>query len=150
MSSKILVGTSECVSVAGHVDGHAEVLKQSTWHRPMQHVQGFAGSHWTLLSGDYLLPIASAAAMATIIKMAMQNIPSLLAISMAIAMRRYYTAHIAQWRRLMAFIKATKRRHWASTCSDFTNWTCLCRLILTFHRKKGLKLTCWPLIEIGV
>jgi hypothetical protein len=95
VSSKILVGTSECASVAGHFDGHAEVLKQSTWHRPMQHVQGFTGSHWTLLSGDYLLRIASAAAMATIIKTAMQNTPSLLAVLMAIATRRYYTAHIA-------------------------------------------------------
>ena len=26
--------------------------------------------------------------------------------------------HIAQWRRFMAFLKATKRHHWASTHSD--------------------------------
>ncbi len=37
---------------------------------------------------------------------------------MAIVMRRYYTAHIAWWRRFVAFIKATKRHHWASTRSN--------------------------------
>ncbi len=42
----------------------------------------------------------------------------LLAISMAVAMQQYNTARIAQWRRFVAFIKATKRRHRASTCSD--------------------------------
>ncbi len=31
---------------------------------------------------------------------------------------RYNTAHIARWRRFVAFIKATKHHHWASTCSD--------------------------------
>ncbi len=43
---------------------------------------------------------------------------TLLTISMAVAMRRYYTARIARWGRSMAFIKATKHRHRASTCSD--------------------------------
>ena len=37
---------------------------------------------------------------------------------MAIAVRRYYTARIARWRRFMAFINATKRRYRVSTCSD--------------------------------
>ena len=41
-----------------------------------------------------------------------------MAVLMAIAMRRYYTAHIARWRRFMAFIKATKRHHRASNRSD--------------------------------
>jgi hypothetical protein len=48
----------------------------------------------------------------------MQNVPTLLAVSMAIAMRQYYSACIAQWRSFMAFIKATKRRHRVGTCSD--------------------------------
>jgi hypothetical protein len=30
------------------------------------------------------------------------------------------------------------------------NWTCLPRLFFTFHHEKGLELTCWPLITIGV
>jgi hypothetical protein len=61
----------------------------------MQHVQGYIGSHWTLLSGDYLLRIAPVAAMATTNKTTMQNVPSLLAISMAIAMWGYSTTRIA-------------------------------------------------------
>ncbi len=46
-----------------------------------------------------------------------------MAISMVIRMRRYYTTRIAQWRRSRAFIKATKHRHQASTCSDSINWS---------------------------
>jgi hypothetical protein len=95
VSSKISAATSKCASVAGHFDGYAEALNQSTWHRPMHHFQGYIGNHWTLPSGDYLLRIAPAAARATINIMTMQNVPSLLAVSMAIAMRRHYTARIA-------------------------------------------------------
>ncbi len=84
----------------------------------MQHVQGYTGSHWTPLSGDYSLHISLAAARVTANKMKMQNVSTLLTFLMAIAVRWYYTARIARWRRFMAFIKATKRHHWASTCSN--------------------------------
>jgi len=94
--------------------------------------------------------VSLASAMATINKMTVQNVPSLLAVLMAIATWQYYTERIAWWRRFMAFIKATKLSHRASTRSDITNRTRQRRLILTFHRKKGLQLTCWPLIKIGV
>jgi hypothetical protein len=47
-----------------------------------------------------------------------KNTPTKLAISMAIAMRRYDTAHIAQWRRSRASLEAIGCHHWASTCSD--------------------------------
>jgi hypothetical protein len=60
-------------------------------------------------SGNYSLRIAPAAARATANKTKIQNVPTLLAILMAVAMRRYYTARIAQWRRFMAFIKAIDR-----------------------------------------
>jgi hypothetical protein len=63
----------------------------------------------------YWLRIALAAARATANKTKMQNESTLLTISMAVAVRWYYTTHIAQWSRSMAFIKATKRRHWVST-----------------------------------
>ena len=46
-------------------------------------------------SGNYLLCITPVAARATINTTNMQNVPTLLALSMAITMRRYYTAHIA-------------------------------------------------------
>ena len=83
----------------------------------MQHVQGYIRSHWALPSGHYSIRIAPEAARETINKTTMQNVPSLLAMSVAIAMWRYYTACIAWWRRSVTFIKATKRRHRASTCS---------------------------------
>jgi hypothetical protein len=38
---------------------------------------------------------------------------------MAVAVRQYYTACIAQWRRFMAFLKTTKRCHRVSTPSDW-------------------------------
>ena len=41
-----------------------------------------------------------------------------LTISMAIAVHRYSAARIDRWGRFVAFIKATKRHHRASTCSD--------------------------------
>ena len=84
----------------------------------MQHVQGHTGSHWTPPSGNYLLRIASAATRATENKTTMWYVPTLMAILMVIAMRRYCTAHIAWWRRSRAFIKATKHHHRARTRSD--------------------------------
>jgi hypothetical protein len=67
---------NECTSVAGHFNGHAEALKQYMRHCPMQQVQGYTGSHWTLPSGDYSLRIAPAAARTTINKITMQNVPT--------------------------------------------------------------------------
>ncbi len=82
-------------SVAGHSDGHAEVLTKFMRHRPMQHVQSYTGSHWTLPSGNSPLRIALAAARATINKTPMQNVPTLLAASMPIVVRQYDTKRIA-------------------------------------------------------
>jgi hypothetical protein len=42
-----------CTSVTGHFDGHADALEKYGVHHPIQHDQGFAGSHWTPPSGDY-------------------------------------------------------------------------------------------------
>jgi len=64
------------------------------WHRPMQHDHGFTVSNWTPPSGNYWLHIASVAARATANKTTMQNVPTLMAISMVIVMRRYYTSRI--------------------------------------------------------
>jgi hypothetical protein len=111
---------NKLTSVDGRFDGHAEALKQYMWHRLMQHDQGYIGSHWTLPSGDYMLRIASAAARATINKTMMQHVATLMAIWMAVAEQRYYTPSISRWRRFVVFIKATKRRHRASTRSDIT------------------------------
>jgi hypothetical protein len=52
-------------SSAGRFDGHGIATEQFRWHRPMRHVQGYSGSHWMPVSGDYLLCIAPVAARAT-------------------------------------------------------------------------------------
>jgi hypothetical protein len=73
------------------------VRRSNTDSKPsMQHAQGYPGSHWTPPSGNYLLGIAPAAARATANKTMTINGPTLMAISMAAAVRQYYTAHIAQ------------------------------------------------------
>ena len=69
-------------------------------------------------SGNYWLRIALAAARATANKTKMQNVSTLLTILLAMAVRWYYTPHIAWWSGSMAFIKATKHRHRVSTRSD--------------------------------
>ena len=80
--------------------------------------------------------------------------PPLLAISMSAVVRQYYTAHINRWRWFVAFLKATKRRHLASTRSDITQSDMLTPDIGGIFRCqiniKGLKLTFWPIITIGV
>ncbi len=53
------------------------------------------------------------------------NTPAKLAISMAMAMRRYVTGRIARWRRSRASLEATGRRHWVSIMSDNMNRTWL-------------------------
>jgi hypothetical protein len=86
---------NKCTSIAGHFDGHGGAPVQYGAHLLMQHDQGFTGSHCTPPSGNYSLCIAQTAARTTIKTTMMQHVPTLLAISMAIAMRWYYTACIA-------------------------------------------------------
>jgi len=57
--------------------------------------------HWPL--GDYSLHIAPGAARATINITIVEHVPTLL----AVLMRQYYTVRISQWRRFVAFVKAT-------------------------------------------
>ncbi len=49
----------------GHFEGLGGALVTYGAHLPMQHDQGFAGSHWMPPLGDYSLRIARAAAGAT-------------------------------------------------------------------------------------
>ena len=115
---------NKCTSVTGHFDDHGSAPVPYEAHHPMQHDQGFPGSHWMPPSGNYSLRIAQTAARATINSMMMQHVPTLLvvlmAVLMAIAMRGYYIACIAWWRRFVAFIKTIKRHHWTSARSDIT------------------------------
>ncbi len=57
------------------------------------------------------------------------NTPTKMAILMAMAMRRYVTVCIAQWRRSRASLEATGCRHRAS----IINWTWLRRVFWWFH-----------------
>jgi hypothetical protein len=57
--------TTKCTLSAGHFDGRGSLPVQYKAHCLMQHVQGYTGSHWKPLSGNYLLCIAPAAARVT-------------------------------------------------------------------------------------
>jgi hypothetical protein len=58
------------------------------------------------------------------------NTPKKVAVLMAMAMCRYATARIAQWRRSRASLEATGRRHWASIMSNNINPTWLRRFFM--------------------
>ncbi len=64
------------------------------------------------------------------------NTPKQVAMLMAAAVRRYNTAHIAQWRRSRALLEATGRHHQASVMSNNINWTWLRRFFLVFSSSK--------------
>jgi hypothetical protein len=57
--------TNRCTLSTGRFDCHGGAPEQYRWHCPMQHVQGYSGSHWMLPLDDYSLRIAPAAARAT-------------------------------------------------------------------------------------
>ncbi len=64
------------------------------------------------------------------------NTPAKQAILMAMAMRRYVTAHIAQWRRSRASLEATGCRHWVSIMPNNIVGTWLQRFFLMFSLSK--------------
>jgi hypothetical protein len=53
----------KCRRISGDFDCHADAALRRGAHRPMEHVQGFTGSHWNPPSGKCLRRIAPAAAM---------------------------------------------------------------------------------------
>jgi hypothetical protein len=67
------------------------------------------------------------------------NTPKTVAVLMAMAMRRYVTVHIAQWRRSRASLEATGRHHWESIMSNNINWTWLRRFFWCFHLQNHRK-----------
>ncbi len=67
------------------------------------------------------------------------NTPKKVAVLMAMAMRRYVTAHITWWRRSRASLEATGHCHWASIMSDNINWTWLRQFFLCFHHQNHRK-----------
>ena len=86
------------------------------------------GLYWKPLmspSGNYSLRLAPAAARVAGKTMMMNNTPCLLTILMAMALRRYVSAHIAQWRRSRAMLDATGHYQRASIAADSSNWSCM-------------------------
>ena len=135
---------NECTSVACQFDTH----------RLMEEGQSFYKSHEMPPLGDYLLHIAPAATRATANKTMMQNtLPFAGHFDVRGGAPVLYRAHWPM-KVVWGFPKSHKRRHPASTCSNITQSD-----MLTpdfggiFHRqinKKGLELTFWPIITIGV
>ncbi len=109
--------TKKYTSIVAHFEGLVDapalcgVLSRAT------------GSNWKQPSGNYSLQIAPAAARVTANKTIMKNAPTLLAISMAMAVCRYNTMCIAQWRRPRTMLDATDCHHWASIAANKSNWT---------------------------
>jgi hypothetical protein len=64
------------------------------------------------------------------------NTPRKLAVLMAIAMHRYVTARISQWRRSRASLEATGCCHWASIMPNNIHWIWLRWLFLMFSSSK--------------
>jgi hypothetical protein len=119
--------TIKCTSSASHWNGHGGLPVQYEVHCPMQHDQGYSRSHWMTQLGNYSLSIAPAAARATATKHQQKHAPTLLAISMAVAVGWYDSTYIAQWRRSRASLEATGRHHWASNKSNNLQGTYLCQ-----------------------
>ena len=146
---KKVVAVNECTSSASHFDCHGGVMERYRWHPPMRHVLGFFGSHWMPASGDYLLHIAPEAARATGNHTKINKYTKKLAVSMAMAMRRYVTACIAWWRMSRALLEATGRCHRVSIMSNNIKGTWLRQFFLMFFIVKtigkGHGLTLRPL-----
>ncbi len=66
------------------------------------------------------------------VKQRQKNGQTLLAISMAAAVPRYDTAHIAWWLRSRALVEATGRCHWASIVANSCNRSCICHFFWVF------------------
>ncbi len=109
---------NECTSSASRFDGHGGAPEPYRRHRPMRCIHGYSGSHWTPASSNYLLVLPQRLPWQQAYKQQSTNTPAKLAILMAMAMRRYVTARVAQWRRSRASLEATGRRHWASIKPD--------------------------------
>jgi hypothetical protein len=146
--------TNECTSIAGHFDGHAEALKQSMRHCPMEDVQGHIRATrrcHRATTRSVSLPQTPGRQSTT---QQWLNTPTLRAVSMAIAMRRYDTARIARWRGSRASLEATGCHHWASTCSDSMQLDIPTPVLSdVFHCQiveKATKPQGWPQITIGV
>ena len=124
--------TNKCTSVVGHFDGQGGVPGQYIWH--CQCVMSRATSEATgchhRVTTCSVLPWRPPGQQAN--KQQSTNLPTLLAVLMAMAMRRYGTACIARWRRSKASLEATGHHHWGSIMSNIIKGKWLHRFFLCF------------------
>ncbi len=125
--------TSKCTSIEAHFQGLADApSEQYRWHCPMQHVQGYSKSHWTLPLGDYLLRIAPAAARATANKTTKKWTSFAGQFNGRSGAPVQYRMH-----QLMEEVQGFGRSpwmppHWASIVSDRCNWSGICQFFSSF------------------
>ena len=106
------------------VDGRADTPARYRVHLSMEGVQGFTQSHWAPPMGKYSRRIAPADnGVACRIKKD-EKVPYLLAVSLALAVRRYDIKHIARRRGSRATMEATGcyghgYHHWTFQCCIF-------------------------------
>ncbi len=94
--------TNECTSSASRFDGHGGAPERYRRHRPMWYVQDTpeATGRWHRVTTRSVSPQRPPGQQAN--KQQSTNAPKKVAESMAMAIRRYGTAHIARWRRFRA------------------------------------------------
>ena len=117
--------TNQCITLAGHFDGHGNAPVRYWAHWPMHCAQCFNWSHWTPQSVKYSLRIAPATARSPFKQAKNTNTTNAshsLAISMAKAMRRYSTECIDQWVVPRASIEATGHQNWLNIRSISPRW----------------------------
>ncbi len=121
---------------------------------PIAACPGLPGKPLDATIGQLLALYCPAATRITANNITTKNGPTLMAILMAAAVRRYNTAHIAQWKRSRALIEATGRRHWATIVANSCNQSSLPWFFLSFFHHnlvgKGRGSTLRPLFSIGV
>jgi hypothetical protein len=88
--------TKQYTTVATRFDGRDDTPVQCRVHRLMEGIQSFTRSHWTPPLGKYSLRIIPSDNGVACNKKTMKRAPYLLAILMAMVVRRYNTACITQ------------------------------------------------------
>ncbi len=102
-------------TVATRFDSRDDAPVQCSVHYPMEGVQGFTRIHWTPPSGKYLLRIIPADNGVASKKKTTKRAPYLLAILMAVVVRRYkYRAH-----HLIEGVQGYDGSHWLMPLGEY-------------------------------
>ena len=108
-ANKQALVANECISFAGHFDGHADALEQwqCTWQHLMQNDKCYTGSLWIYAIRRLLAPYCPGSHQGNNLQNDNEQVHTQFAghlMAIAIAVRRYDTRCIAWWRmRSMAF-----------------------------------------------